>query len=101
MNHLLKTLLLGGEDYHLRLWSIKSGELLFDDKFMDSIPSVVRWPKTEGITRLCFIDIPPSIHLYFPVIENVQFMTGILGMEKQIQGAWIGSEEGLFFMDWP
>lgn len=63
----------GGEDYHLRLWSIKSGELLFDDKFMDSIPSVVRWPKTEGI----------------------------LGMEKQIQGAWIGSEEGLFFMDWP
>ncbi|XP_006341894.1 DDB1- and CUL4-associated factor 4 [Solanum tuberosum] len=63
----------GGEDYHLRLWSIKSGELLFDDKFMDSIPSVVRWPKTEGL----------------------------LGMGKQIQGAWLGSEEGLFFMDWP
>lgn len=62
----------GGEDYHLRLWSIKSGELLFDDKFMDMIPSVVRWPKTEGL----------------------------LGLGKQIQGAWLGSEEGLFFMDW-
>ncbi|CAN4114093.1 unnamed protein product [Withania somnifera] len=62
----------GGEDYHLRLWSIKSGELLFDDKFMDTIPSVVRWPKTEGL----------------------------LGLGKQIQGAWIGSEEGLFFMNW-
>ncbi|KAJ8567405.1 hypothetical protein K7X08_019613 [Anisodus acutangulus] len=63
----------GGEDCHLRLWSIKSGELLFDDKFMDTIPSVVRWSKTEGL----------------------------LGVGKQIQGAWLGSEEGLFFMDWP
>ncbi|XP_019240311.1 PREDICTED: DDB1- and CUL4-associated factor 4 isoform X2 [Nicotiana attenuata] len=53
----------GGEDYQLRLWSMKSGELLFEDKFMDTIPTVVRWPKTEG--------------------------------------AWLGSEEGLFFMDWP
>nr|XP_016515846.1 PREDICTED: uncharacterized protein LOC107832506 isoform X2 [Nicotiana tabacum] len=63
----------GGEDYHLRLWSIKSGELLFEDKFMDTIPSVVCWTKTEGL----------------------------LGVGKHIQGAWLGSEEGLFFMDWP
>ncbi|KAM3324102.1 DDB1 and CUL4-associated factor 4 isoform X1 [Capsicum chacoense] len=63
----------GGEDHHLRIWSIKSGELLFDNKFMDTIPSVVRWLKPEGL----------------------------LGVGKQIQGAWLGSEEGLFFMDWP
>ncbi|XP_059293426.1 uncharacterized protein LOC132046717 [Lycium ferocissimum] len=63
----------GGEDCHLRLWSIKSGELLFSEKFMDTIPSVVRWPKTGCL----------------------------LGVGKQIQGAWLGSEEGLFFMDWP
>ncbi|XP_019240312.1 PREDICTED: uncharacterized protein LOC109220302 isoform X3 [Nicotiana attenuata] len=60
----------GGEDYQLRLWSMKSGELLFEDKFMDTIPTVVRWPKTEGVG-------------------------------KHMQGAWLGSEEGLFFMDWP
>ncbi|KAJ8545935.1 hypothetical protein K7X08_018518 [Anisodus acutangulus] len=42
----------GGVDCHLRLWSIKSGELLFDNKFMDTIPSVVRWPKTEGLMYL-------------------------------------------------
>ncbi|XP_075099690.1 uncharacterized protein LOC107761923 isoform X2 [Nicotiana tabacum] len=63
----------GGEDYHLRLWSIKSGELLFEDKFMDTIPSVVCWPNTEGLQ----------------------------GVGRHKQGAWLGSEEGLFFMDWP
>ncbi|KAM7530330.1 hypothetical protein LguiB_033740 [Lonicera macranthoides] len=38
----------GGEDCYLRLWSIKSGELLFEDKFMNSVPSVVCWSQSEG-----------------------------------------------------
>ncbi|CAN1225703.1 DDB1- and CUL4-associated factor 4 [Linum grandiflorum] len=32
-------LVAGGEDCHLRLWSIKSGELLFDEKVSETIPS--------------------------------------------------------------
>lgn len=39
-----KIFLLGGEDYKLRLWSIKSGEMLFENQVMNSIPSVVCWP---------------------------------------------------------
>ncbi|KAK1581772.1 hypothetical protein Q3G72_008935 [Acer saccharum] len=37
----------GGEDNNLRIWSIKSGELLFDDKFSNSIPHNVRWWRPE------------------------------------------------------
>ncbi|KAK4346729.1 hypothetical protein RND71_033068 [Anisodus tanguticus] len=47
----------GGVDCHLRLWSIKSGELLFDNKFMDTIPSVVRWPKTEGLLWVVLVSL--------------------------------------------
>ncbi|KAM7264852.1 hypothetical protein ACFE04_002535 [Oxalis oulophora] len=36
----------GGEDCKLRLWSIKSGELLFNEKFSDSILSTVYWERT-------------------------------------------------------
>ncbi|KAL2951571.1 hypothetical protein AAZX31_19G060200 [Glycine max] len=37
----------GGEDCKLRLWSIKSGELLFEDKFSDSVIFIVCY-KTYG-----------------------------------------------------
>ncbi|KAI8000132.1 DDB1- and CUL4-associated factor 4 [Camellia lanceoleosa] len=43
----------GGEDCNLRLWSIKSGELLFEDNFMDSVPSIVCWPKGLILTDFC------------------------------------------------
>ncbi|TXG48400.1 hypothetical protein EZV62_027694 [Acer yangbiense] len=38
----------GGEDCNLRIWSIKSGELLFDDKFSNSIPTNVCWRRPES-----------------------------------------------------
>ncbi|RDY13578.1 DDB1- and CUL4-associated factor 4, partial [Mucuna pruriens] len=38
----------GGEDCKLRLWSIKSGELLFEDKFSDSILSTVLKQRREA-----------------------------------------------------
>ncbi|CAH9068622.1 unnamed protein product [Cuscuta europaea] len=63
----------GGEDCYLRLWSIKSGELLFQEKFMDTIPSVLCWPGMEGIH----------------------------GLRSRTQGAWLGSKEGLFHIGWP
>ncbi|XAR56192.1 hypothetical protein NMG60_11036573 [Bertholletia excelsa] len=62
----------GGEDCKLRLWSIKSGELLFEDKFMNSIPSTVCWSKKL-----------PGVQVY--------------GQEPCL-GAWLGSQEGLFYM---
>ncbi|KAG4946374.1 hypothetical protein JHK87_042381 [Glycine soja] len=45
----------GGEDCKLRLWSIKSGELLFEDKFSDSVISTVLKQKRKtntSVTRL-------------------------------------------------
>lgn len=50
----------GGEDCCFRVWSIKSGEMLYEDKFMDSVASSV-----------C----------------------------NRFGGAWLGSQEGLFYMN--
>ncbi|GKD63990.1 katanin p80 subunit B1 [Tanacetum coccineum] len=61
----------GGEDFHFRIWSIKSGEMLYEDKFMNSIPSVVCWPRGGP-------DCNRRNH--FP-------------------GAWLGSPEGLFYVN--
>lgn len=38
----------GGEDCYIRLWDIKSGEMLFREKFMNSIPSAVCWPRSSA-----------------------------------------------------
>ncbi|VFQ64270.1 unnamed protein product [Cuscuta campestris] len=61
----------GGEDGHLRIWSIKSGEMLFQGKIMNEIPSLLCWPR----------------------------MGGIYGVQRT-QGAWLGSQEGLFHIGW-
>ncbi|XP_019157859.1 PREDICTED: DDB1- and CUL4-associated factor 4 isoform X2 [Ipomoea nil] len=63
----------GGEDCYVRLWSIKSGEMLFRNKFMNAIPSVVCWPRTGGIH----------------------------GLQNTTRGAWLGSQDGLFHIGWP
>ncbi|XP_071711193.1 uncharacterized protein [Rutidosis leptorrhynchoides] len=63
----------GGEDFCLRLWNIKSGEILYEDKFMTSVPSVVCWARgsRERNTR-------PGNHL---------------------PGAWVASREELFYVN--
>ncbi|XP_076950670.1 uncharacterized protein LOC143623712 isoform X2 [Bidens hawaiensis] len=38
----------GGEDFYLRVWRLKSGEMLYEDRFMSSVPSVVCWPRGDG-----------------------------------------------------
>lgn len=43
---------IGGIDKKVRLWSIKSGELLFEKLFMDSTPSQFCWGKSKGIAHL-------------------------------------------------
>lgn len=35
----------GGEDKYTRIWSIKSGELLFENKFSDAVPTAVCWSR--------------------------------------------------------
>ncbi|CAL5412792.1 unnamed protein product [Camellia sinensis] len=73
----------GGEDCNLRLWSIKSGELLFEDNFMDSVPSIVCWLKEL-----------PRVH------DEMQNQREVYSQDYS-QGAWLGSQEGLFYMCWP
>ncbi|KAK9067444.1 hypothetical protein SSX86_014773 [Deinandra increscens subsp. villosa] len=59
----------GGEDFYLRLWRLKSGEMLYEDKFMNSVPSVVCWPRGDGGSN----------------------------RQNHFPGAWLGSREGLFY----
>ncbi|CAJ1975960.1 unnamed protein product [Sphenostylis stenocarpa] len=66
----------GGEDCKLRLWSLKSGELLFEDKFSDSI-----------LSTMCYKTHRSK--------EENQYKR-----DSSSHGAWLGSHEGLFFMRW-
>nr|XP_043618262.1 uncharacterized protein LOC122589994 [Erigeron canadensis] len=66
-------LMSGGEDFYLRMWSINSGEMLYEDKFMNAVPSVLCWPRGDPECNR-----RPQNH--FP-------------------GAWLGSGEGLFYVD--
>ena len=45
----------GGDDCHTRVWCIKSGQLLSENKFSDSVPSVVCWSSVEGDTHWSFL----------------------------------------------
>ncbi|CAN6684106.1 unnamed protein product [Malus baccata var. baccata] len=74
----------GGEDCNLRLWSIKSGKLLFEDKFCNTIPSTVCWRRAERFKG--DRDDRPN----YEYLDSKSY-----GL-----GAWIGSQEGLFYMHW-
>ncbi|KAL6349856.1 hypothetical protein AAG906_001743 [Vitis piasezkii] len=67
----------GGEDHNFRIWSITSGELLFEDKFSNSVPLTLCWEQTQR------------------VLDGTH-------QHGQMHGwsAWIGSEEGVFRMQW-
>ncbi|KAF8412632.1 hypothetical protein HHK36_000601 [Tetracentron sinense] len=70
----------GGEDYNVRIWSIKTGELLFGAKFMNSVPSTICCPE--------LFEVPD---------ERQNYKECIYG-QKHSMGAWIGSQDGLFYM---
>ncbi|XP_011096865.1 DDB1- and CUL4-associated factor 4 [Sesamum indicum] len=78
-----KVVMSGGEDFYIRLWNIKSGELLFKDRFMNSIPSAVCWPRVGGLLELT--KDGQDHRCYW---QDHSF------------GAWLGSYEGVFYMDW-
>ncbi|XP_057511757.1 uncharacterized protein LOC130793907 [Actinidia eriantha] len=73
----------GGEDCNLRTWDIKSGELLFEDKFMNSVPSIVCWPR----------ELPR-------VQDERQNHTDYGYGQDHSWGAWLGSHEGLLYTRW-
>ncbi|KAL8513325.1 hypothetical protein ACS0TY_019507 [Phlomoides rotata] len=77
-----RVVLSGGEDCYLRLWDIKSGELLFRERFMNSIPSAVCWPRQSSS---CIRRDDADYRNYW---------------EEHSLGAWVGSYEGIFYMDW-
>nr|XP_043618271.1 DDB1- and CUL4-associated factor 4-like protein 1 isoform X2 [Erigeron canadensis] len=66
-------LMSGGEDFYMRMWSIKSGEMLYEDKFMNSVPSVLCWARGG-----------PDCNR---------------GPKNHLPGAWLGSQEGLFYVN--
>ncbi|KAL0442284.1 UNVERIFIED_CONTAM: hypothetical protein Slati_1951100 [Sesamum latifolium] len=78
-----KVVMSGGEDCYIRLWNIKSGELLFKDRFMNSIPSTVCWPRIGGLLELT--KDGQDHRCYW---------------QDHSLGAWLGSYEGVFYMDW-
>ncbi|KAL5578007.1 hypothetical protein UlMin_019706 [Ulmus minor] len=87
-----KFVMSGGEDNNLRIWSIKSGELLFQDKFSNKVLSTVCWQRAENFK--------PYIQLNDEEKERRSFYE-CFGDESCSSGAWLGSQEGLFYMNWP
>ncbi|WOG85504.1 hypothetical protein DCAR_0104693 [Daucus carota subsp. sativus] len=69
----------GGTDGKVGLWSVKSGELLFEERFMDSIPSQFCW----GIKE-----------------DNGAKVGSIYNQHSNFGEAWIGGLHGLYLMRW-
>ncbi|PON42881.1 Guanine nucleotide-binding protein, beta subunit [Parasponia andersonii] len=78
----------GGEDCYLRLWSIKSGELLFQEKFSDTVLSTVCWQRRA--------ELKPSIGIGGE--QNEAKSIKEYKDESSSIGAWLGSQGGLFYM---
>ncbi|KAH8522302.1 hypothetical protein H0E87_003075 [Populus deltoides] len=75
----------GGEDCSLRLWSIKSGKLLFEEKISDSILSTVCWKRSERLVK---------------TLNEGKSYEECLSRQNHSWGTWFGSQEGLFYISW-
>lgn len=65
----------GGEDCSLRLWSIKSGKLLFEEKISDSILSTVCWKRSESKPPALYRDESLVLYLFFYFrMDNLQVL---------------------------
>ncbi|KAI3440292.1 uncharacterized protein J3R85_003927 [Psidium guajava] len=80
-----KFLLSGGEDCYMRLWNIKSGKLLFEDKFSTSVTLVTCCQSTER----CPIEV-----------DGRQNHMGYSHGQQESWGSWLGSRDGLYHAQW-
>nr|CAD1840939.1 unnamed protein product [Ananas comosus var. bracteatus] len=82
-----ETLLLsGGEDCAVRIWSVKTSELIFAENVANSIFTRVCWPESgDGLPWSCK---PEQSELH----EDRPFEL------SHSWGAWLGSRKGLFYM---
>ncbi|KAJ6713574.1 TRANSDUCIN/WD40 REPEAT-LIKE SUPERFAMILY PROTEIN [Salix viminalis] len=75
----------GGEDCNLRLWSIKSGKLLYEEKISDSVLSTVCWKRSERLVK---------------TLNEGKSYEKCLSRQNHSWGTWFGSPEGLFYISW-
>eukprot|EP01018_Ginkgo_biloba_P030729 Gb_10977 [translate_table: standard] len=73
----------GGEDSAIRIWSVKTGELLHTTASASSPVTTVCWPRS-GKLRNSF--------------QGNQFYEDALFEQKFCWGLWLGSSEGLMYM---
>jgi WD repeat-containing protein 21A len=57
----------GGEDCKLRIWSIKSGELLLEDKFSNSVLSTVCYQSFKSSKHDMLLGLSAFSFIYSPV----------------------------------
>ncbi|XP_072986971.1 uncharacterized protein [Typha latifolia] len=82
-----ETLLLsGGEDHMVRIWSINNSELIFAENVANSIFSTVCWPQSSNDLGFQGLLKQPDIYSVSPFELS------------QSWGAWLGSQDGLFYM---
>lgn len=104
--------------------------MLFQDKFSDTVLSTVCWQRRAGSWFLVLLFIPrvlfasQGIHVIsfslllitsFPVSTELKSSIGVLAgkqnktksrfqeyddVESSSVGAWLGSQEGLFYVQW-
>ncbi|KAL9245666.1 hypothetical protein vseg_019291 [Gypsophila vaccaria] len=77
----------GGEDCKMRIWSIKSGELLFEEKLSSSIPLTSCWQRSGGFSKA--------------IDDETQNSEDCRYTQQQTCDAWVGTTEGLLRMRFP
>lgn len=85
IDHSERFLISGGEDGKLRLWSLVSGEMLFEERVSQSFLSTVCWGRSEGIVK---------------TPDESKSSMNLSSGDNLSRGAWFGSQEGLFQACW-
>ncbi|KAF3780520.1 hypothetical protein EJ110_NYTH38854 [Nymphaea thermarum] len=78
---------IGGEDCCMRIWNIKTGEILYGSRISSSPVVAMCWPQNESV-------LPASDEL---PASNVEFEMESLELTHS-WAAWLGSLEGLFYI---
>lgn len=103
---ILTLVISGGEDCKLRLWSIKSGELLLEDKFSDSVLSTMCYQTFRSSKHHMLLAFMLFNYWLLILKSNIIWCVDFKAEEENPYkhdsslGAWLGSHEGLFYMHW-